>query len=212
MTPVQIEQALTEIQAEIDPTIKNLKLASLCSSIFREQGFELVVVGGSAIEFYTEGAYTSGDVDLCVASASQNLTIRLRQELMGKLHAEGGPRSWRVAGAFVDVLGALESLSKTRPRTIDGPYGKVLLAPAEELLVERVLVSFYPAPYAPARECAEKLIAAALRHELEIDWPEVTRLASLPEYGNLSQVKDLVHETAKTLGQRSPYDPDERAD
>ena len=209
MTPAEIEQALGQIQAENDPTLKNLKLASLCSKIFREAGFELVVVGGSAIEFYTEGAYTSGDVDLCVASPGQNLTIRLRQELMGKLHAEGGPRSWRVAGAFVDVLGVLESLSKAPPRTIAGPYGDIRLAPAEELLVERILVSFYPAPYSPARECAEKLIAAALRQELELNWPEVTRLAALPEYGNLKQVKDLVHETAQTLGKRSPYDSDE---
>jgi hypothetical protein len=205
----EIEIALGEIAGERDPTVKNLKLASLCSEVFRERGIELVVVGGSAIEFYTEGAYTSGDVDLCVASARERLTVRLRQELMGLLRAEGGPRSWRVAGGFVDVLGGFETLAKTSSRTIVGLYGKVVLCPAEELLVERVLVSYYPAAYEPARECASKLVAAGLRSEFEMDWVEVLRIAAGPEYGNVNEVRELVHETAKALGKRSPYDSDE---
>jgi hypothetical protein len=53
----------------------------------------------------------------------------------------------------------------------------VLLGPPEELFVERVLVSNYPAAYPPARECALKLVAA-LRREIELDWAEVRRLAS----------------------------------
>ncbi len=53
----QIQRTLADIAAETDPTLKHLKLASLVSAVFRERGIELVVVGGSAIEFYTEGAY-----------------------------------------------------------------------------------------------------------------------------------------------------------
>jgi hypothetical protein len=45
-----IQSALADISAEIDPTLKHLKMASLVSAIFRERGIELVVVGGSAIE------------------------------------------------------------------------------------------------------------------------------------------------------------------
>jgi hypothetical protein len=205
----EIDNALRDIAGENDPTVKNLKLASLCSEVFRERGIDLVVVGGSAIEFYTEGAYTSGDVDLCVASAREQLTVRLRQELMGRLRGEGGPRSWRVAGGFVDVLGELETLATTSLRTIEGPYGKVVLSPVEELLVERVLVSWYPAAYQPARECATKLVAAGLRREFDIDWAEVLRIASRPEYESAQQLKDLIYETAKALGKRSPYDSDE---
>ena len=206
MNGAEIEKALAEIEGEQDPTVKNLKLASICSAVFRERGIELVVVGGSAIEFYTEGAYTSGDVDLCVVSARERLTVRLRQELMGRLKGEGGPRSWRVAGGFVDVLGDFENLAETNSRTILCPYGKVVLSPAEELLVERVLVAHYPATYQPAKEIAQKLAASALRNEFEMDWKEVLRIAARREYGNVGEVKKLVYETAETLGQRSPYD------
>jgi hypothetical protein len=65
--------------------------------------------------------------------------------------------------------------------------------------------------YKPAAECASKLIASALRKEFEIDWAEVLRLAARREYDSVEQVKRAVYETAKALGKRSPYDPDERA-
>ena len=94
MTSDEIQRALADISAETDPTLKHLKLASLVSAIFRERGIELIVVGGSAIEFFTEGAYVSGDLDLCLVSPPR-LDIRTRQELMGELGARGGPRTGR---------------------------------------------------------------------------------------------------------------------
>ena len=51
-----------------------------------------MVVGGSAIEFLTEGAYASGDLDMC-HTTTLTLPIRERQEVMGLLRAEGGPRN-----------------------------------------------------------------------------------------------------------------------
>ncbi|MBI3416103.1 MAG: hypothetical protein HY043_12460 [Verrucomicrobia bacterium] len=206
MNNEQIQTALTDITGETDVTVKHLKLASLCSALFAEHGVELVVVGGSAIEFYTEGAYTSGDVDLCVLKSRDPLTVRLRQEIMGRLAAKGGPRSWQVAGAYLDILGAFENLARTRVRTISAPFGDVKVAPVEELLVERVLVSKYPQDYPPAQDCAKKILAAALEGEVEIDWNEVKRLASTSAYANWSDVKALTDEQAKTIEIRSPYD------
>src|SRR5450759_4917374 len=112
MDAKKIHAALADITAEQDPTVKSLKLASLCSALWAERGTELVVVGGSAIEILTEGAYASGDLDLCHTSAS--LPIRERQEVMGLLGAKGGPRNWQVAGMFVDVLGPLKVLPARR--------------------------------------------------------------------------------------------------
>jgi hypothetical protein len=212
MTSADVQRALAEVAAETDVTVKHLKLASLCSALFAARGIELVVVGGSAIEFYTEGAYTSGDVDLCVLSAREALTVRLRQEIMGQLHAKGGPRSWEVAGAYVDILGAFENMARTRVRTIAAPFGDVKVSPVEELIVERVLVSKYPGDYPPALDCAKKILAAGLQDEIEVDWAEVKRLANASAYANWPDVKALVNEQAETIQVGSPYDPDERAD
>ena len=99
MEQAAIEIALDEIVAEADATVKSFRLASLCSAVFRADAVSVVVVGGSAIEFYTEGAYTSGDLDFCMVSPGL-LSLWRRQFIMGKLQAEGGPCSWQVSGMF----------------------------------------------------------------------------------------------------------------
>jgi hypothetical protein len=206
MNPDQIQRALADIAAETDPALKHFKLASLVSTVFRKRGVELVVVGGSAIEFYTEGAYVSGDLDLCQVSP-QRLDLRTRQQLMGQLGAVGGPRSWQVAGVYVDILGQVETLARTPFTELQAPYGPVRLVSAEDLLVERVLVSVYPQRHEPAEHCARKLIAVALSGQVEMDWQEVRRLAALPEYAILPVLENLVGEVAHELGKQSPYHP-----
>jgi len=204
MNPDQIQRALADITAETDQTIKHLKLASLVSTVFRERGIELVVVGGSAIEFYTEGAYVSGDIDMCLVSPVR-LDVRTRQELMGQLDARGGPRNWQVAGEYVDILGEVETLARTPFDEIEAPYGLVRLVSPEDLLVERLLISVYPHRDQTADACARKLIAVGLSRQVELDWQEVRRLAERPEYRILPVLESVVDEVANELGTSSPY-------
>lgn len=206
VTSDAIKRALANTNAETDPALKHLKLASLVSAVFRQGGIELVVVGGSAIEFYTEGGYVSGDIDLCLVSPAR-VAMRTRQDLMGRLGAQGGPRSWEVAGQYVDILGEVETLARTPFSQLDAPYGPVKLISAEDLLVERVLISVYPQAFEPAAACARKLIAVGLAGQVELDWEEARRLAGRPEYNILAQLEKLVNETAHELGQKSPYYP-----
>jgi len=205
MNARKIQAAVADISADTDPTRKAAKLASLCCALFRERGVELVVVGGSAIELLTEGAYASGDVDLCRLTPAP-LPLRERQRIMGRLGAQGGPRSWQVAGAFVDLLGPLESLARTPLRKLQGPYGLVQIIQPEELLVERVLVATYPQAHPPARQCAKMLAAVALKGQLGMDWQEVRRLARRPEYRNLAECRIVVREAANELKLKSPLD------
>jgi hypothetical protein len=203
----KIKFALADITAEQDPTIKSLKMASLCSALWAEHGVELVVVGGSAIEILTEGAYASGDLDLCHANQA-TLPIRQRQEIMGLLGAKGGPRNWQVAGMYVDVLGPVESFARTSYRRVQGPYGEVQVMKAEDLLVERVLVSVYPGENPAARKCARELAVVALGGAVNMNWSEVLRVANLPEYRNVKECKALVREVANELKIKSPFDSD----
>lgn len=204
MTDEEIRVALADLAAETDPTLKQLGLASLVSAVFRERGVELVVVGGSAIEFYTEGAYASGDLDFCLVSPAR-LDVRTRQQLMACLSAKGGPRSWEVAGGFVDILGEVESSGHAPFNELQGRYGLVRLIAPEELLVERVLVSVYPQRHDPAEACARKLIAVSLAGQVELDWQEAARLAARPEYGILPTLKELVAQVSHELGKPDPY-------
>jgi hypothetical protein len=165
------------------------------------------VVGGSAIEILTEGAYASGDLDMCHATAA-TLPIVQRKEIMALLDAKGGPRNWQVAGMYLDLLGPVESFARTPYRRVEAPYGSFLLMKPEDLLVERVLISVYPGENQAARDCAKKFIAVILGGVIEVNWDEVRRLAKLPEYRNLLECVKLVKEVADELKIKSPLHPD----
>jgi hypothetical protein len=64
-------------------------------------------------------------------------------------------------------------------------------------------------PYEPARECAAKLIGAALRRSSKWIGRRSWRSRNAVRYDYAEQVKELVYETAKALGKRSPYDSNE---
>ena len=203
----KIKSALADITAEQDPTLKSAKLASLCSTLWAERGVELVVVGGSAIEILTEGAYASGDLDVCHANKA-SLSVAERREVMALLDAKGGPRNWQVAGMYFDLLGPVESFAHTPFRRVEAPYGSFLVMKPEDLLVERVLMTFYLEPGGTARDCAKKLISVILTSGLPVDWSEVLRVANLPEYRNVKECKMLVNEVADELKIKSPLHSD----
>jgi hypothetical protein len=203
----KIKSALADVTAEQDPTLKSAKLASLCSALWLERGVELVVVGGSAIEILTEGAYASGDLDMCHATKA-SLSVAERKEIMGLLDAKGGPRNWQVAGMYLDLLGPVENFARTPYRRIEGPYGTFLVTKPEDLLVERVLMSFYLGESQTAWKCAKELAIVALAGAVNMDWNEVLRVANRPEYRNVEQCKALVREVANELKTKNPFDSD----
>lgn len=189
---------LREIENTGDLVERALKLAALVTRLFADEGWDLVVVGGSAVEFYTEGAYMSGDIDLCRLTPSP-IPLRRAQELMGQLGATGGPRSWKVAGMYVDLLGLLENEAQSPCRDVDTPFGKVVIAPAELILVERVLLGFYPNPDDEARDVAKKMLAVCLKGQTPVDWEEVERLANLPAFGVSEELAQLREEVTNEL-------------
>ena len=80
MTDDEIALARADIEATADLLARAMKLSGLVTTLFQERGFPLVVVGGSAVEFYTEGGYMSGDIDFC-RKTLKAVPPRLMQEI-----------------------------------------------------------------------------------------------------------------------------------
>ena len=91
---------------------------------------------------------------------------------------------------------------------MEAPYGDVLLMKPEDLLVERVLVSFYPEKNPAALGCARELAVVALGGAVHMNWDEVLRVANLPEYRNVNECKALVRKVANELKVKNPFDSD----
>jgi len=193
-----IQEALTDIQSTQDLLEKAMKLSGLVTTVFKKAGWDLVVVGGSAVEFYTEGAYMSGDVDFCRRTLSP-IPLRTAQDVMSQLDATGGPRSWMVAGLFVDLLGFLENESISPCREIETPYGRISILPIELTLVERVLTAVYPRPDTEARAVAKKLMAVCLKGGIDINWVEAERLADLPSFRILEKFRRFKKEISDEI-------------
>ena len=194
MDKVLIERAKADIEATSDLLERALKLSGLVTSLFQERGFPLVVVGGSAVEFYTEGGYMSGDIDFC-RKTLKNMPPRLMQEIAEMLGGQGLGRNWLICGLYVDILGLLESETMLPERILQTPYGDVRLLPPELALVERVLFAEQDA------ECigsARQMMAAALK-DPAFDWKEAERLAGTVDFKVLPRLLTLKKEIADAL-------------
>ena len=191
MTDEAIATARADIEATGDLLERALKLSGLITTLFAERGFPLVVVGGSAVEFYTEGGYMSGDIDFC-RKTLKAIPPRIMQEVAESLGGKGLGRNWLICGLYVDILGLLESETRLADRVVQTPYGEVRMLPPELALVERVLFAEQDA------ECvasARQMMAAALK-DADFDWAEAERLAALRDFSVLPQMLKLKEEIA----------------
>ena len=188
MTEIDIKNAVADITSTPDLLERALKLAGLITTLFQRHGFPLVVVGGSAVEFYTEGGYMSGDIDFCRKSLNA-IPPRLMQEIVSELGGKGVARSWEVCGLCVDLLGVLENESVLPNRELETPFGTIWIIPPELALVERILVAYYP-PSSELLTTARKMMVAAVG-DPNFNWDEVERLAALPSFGVLEELRRL---------------------
>lgn len=191
MHDFDINAAMADISSTTDLLERALKLSGLVTTMFQRHGIPLVVVGGSAVEFYTEGGYMSGDIDFCRKSLAA-IPPRLMQDIISELGGKGVARSWEVCGLYVDLLGFLENESVLPNRELETPYGTVRIIPPELALVERVLIAYYP-PSSELLVTARKMMVAAVS-DSDFNWAEAERLAALPAFGVLAELRKLREE------------------
>ena len=194
MTDHELVSARADIESTTDLLERALKLSGLLTTFFQERGFPLVVVGGSAVEFYTEGGYMSGDIDFC-RKTLKGVPPRMIQEIAESLGGRGLGRNWLICGLYVDFLGLLESETIRPERIVCTPYGEIRILPPELALVERILFAEQDAECVPS---ARQMMVAALKDTV-FDWVEAERLADLPDFKVLSSLKVLREEISNVL-------------
>ena len=194
MTIERINEAKVDIEATGNLLERAVKLAGLITALFAERGFHLVVVGGSAVEFYTEGEYMSGDIDFC-RKTFKAIPPRLMQEVAESLGGKGLGRNWLICGLYVDILGPLESETVKSERVLQTPYGEVWMIAPELALVERILYAEQDAECIPS---AKQMMVAAIADDA-FDWVEAERLADLRDFKVLAQLQKLRREMMDVL-------------
>ena len=178
-----------------DPFAQRLRLIGTLTRLFRERGWDLVVVGGSAVEFYTEGQYVSGDIDVCRRSGQRPIPPAIEREVMQSLGATstGTRRQWKLGDVFIDLLGEVETAPGPVFRELETPEGPIRLMPAEAVLVERVCVAqAQRPPQASTLAVARKMAVAAVAMGADFDWPKAYALAGSRDYDVEQPLRALV--------------------
>lgn len=180
---------LDAIRREPDQNRKNLLVAELVSEQFRAIGAEPVIVGGSAVEFYTDGAYVSGDVDVCFDGPH----LPAPRERETALAAAGEPmniRTWNIAGVVVDLLGRLETSARGPLQRLAG----VSLIQIEDLIAERILIATVPRFDAERWQVAKVLLAAGWNNLVALDRDELSRVAQSNDYRVADELARMIQE------------------
>lgn len=177
-SPPSYDELQASLSAARDQTKYRLYFAALLASAARIPLGEFIVVGGSAIEIYTVGEYTSGDIDIVSTHGE-----RVRGALQSwKFKGEG--RGWwsEELSIYVDLVSWPYTGSMERTTLMTTPYGVVRLAAIEDLLVKR-LSSTKHWKQAGDLEHAKML---AFQFFDRIDWEYVERFAREHAVGELA--------------------------
>lgn len=171
-------------------TERHLRFAALLASGLRASGTEFIVVGGSAIEFYTRGQYTSGDIDV-VYTGSVEVDKPLRQ---WRFIRHG--RIWlnERLGIVLDFVKPPYTGDLNRTQALETPYGSIRLAAIEDLIVKRLASTKH---WRRPRDADHAQLLAA-GYEDRIHWGYVERLAVQYE------VEDLLADLRRWLAGHRP--------
>ncbi len=146
-------------------------------------GVQIVIVGGSAIEVYTDGRYVSRDID--IVGPKRRLVPVLRQWGFKPESGRSSRTYWvKPPWGLVDLVGTKRK-SNLPTQTIHTPYGSVSLGPVEELITRRLVRA--------GRERSEELFQEAVllanRYQMTLDWDYIQAEAKyehvLPLYEQL---------------------------
>lgn len=173
-------QEVNEILSnEKDEAQRILSFAALLAQKTGLSDRAMIVVGGSAIEIYTEGAYVSGDIDI-VGRAEKILPV-LKEWGFQKEGRTWYQKDWKMV---VDVLSREYRGDWEHTQVLSTPYGRVRLAAIEDLLVSRLISAKWWRIPDDVRHA--ELLAA--KYGDVIDWEYVT------DHAKREQVEDLLAE------------------
>lgn len=172
------------------PTERRLRFAALLASALRASETEFIVVGGSAIEFYTRGQYTTGDVDVVYTGRAE-----IEKVLLGWRFTRQR-RIWlnEGLGIVMDFVKPPYTGDLARTQVLETPYGSIRLAALEDLIVKRLASAKH---WRRPRDTDHAQLLAA-GYEDRIHWGYVERLAV--EY----DVADLLAHLRRWLADRRP--------
>lgn len=185
MAGISYEEVVEKLRASRSPTERRLHFAALLAKAGEASTDEFIVVGGSAIEIYTSGQYTSGDIDIVLSPPRS--VAKVLQEWRFKQQG----RIWHSdeLGIVLDFVKPPYTYDVSKTQVLVTPYGAVRIAAIEDLFIKRLISAKWWRE--PGDLEHAKMLAVLYRDR--IDWKYVEDLAIKFE------VEDVLSDLRKAL-------------
>jgi hypothetical protein len=157
-------QRMLYVMARITPALESV-------------GVKAVVVGGSAVEFYTRDWYATGDIDLAINKERRE---RVGDMLRSMGFKERG-RMWlrEDLGLYIEVPGSVSDLADEKILKVDSDDGYVYLIGAEDIILDRLRA----AVHWKSKADEEQAVRMMTTLYDEIDWDYLRAQARKDETG-----------------------------
>jgi hypothetical protein len=170
-TIVGMDEARALLEAALardDPTERKLAVAAVVNLAVQAIGFRAVVIGGLAVEFWTQGEYTTADIDLYLPWTPQ---VDAAMAAVGFVK-EG--RHWTLPGhdIFVEAPANVPREHEEIDEVALPTGAAVLVLAVEDVIVDR-LHQFVAGGHSDVLEQAVALLAVE-----EVDYPRLTERAA----------------------------------
>jgi hypothetical protein len=182
---ITYEEVVAELECSRNETERRLHFSALLARAGEVPADDFIIVGGSAIEIYTRGEYTSGGIDI-VVSPRWDLTKTLRGWRFSKQRRLWINESLRIV---VDLVAYPYTYDQSKTQVLVTPHGSVRIAAVEDLLIKRLLSAKY---WKRAGHLEHAKMLAVLYRD-RMDWGYVEGLATQFE------VADVLSDLRKAL-------------
>ncbi len=144
---------------------------SLITPRLEEKGVKCVVVGGSAVEFYTRDWYATGDIDLAVTKDKRKVIDQVLREM--DFTSEG--RMWvrEDLNLYIETPGDIQTLNIDKSTKIETDVGYVYIIGLEDIILDRISAAIHW----KSESDKEQAIRISSTHYDNIDWPYVRNKA-----------------------------------
>ncbi len=135
MDTAELRQRIDDLEAEPDPMRRRLVALGALTARLAKEGIEPILVGGCALEVYTDGGYSTGDVDLALPHTPEV------DAAFAELGFAKSGRFWvrMELGLIFEAPAPAGLPGETAPRTelsVDGL--RVVVLGVEDLLLDRL--------------------------------------------------------------------------
>ena len=111
---------------------KRLKIGAIITSAFKEKGFDIILTGGTAVEYYTAGNYMTGDSDYHIRADAD------KEKIMHELGFIGENRNYRLDGQYIEFVSTEYMGEKDRVIKQKTKYGDINIIGLEDILIDRI--------------------------------------------------------------------------